>query len=214
MMVTLEEEQRDDSFPRKLARFLAIGFAVILVVFGFAVATGGAVVLFEKGELTARVLGALGLGLALFSAGAFSLFRLNPLSFLNEPVSESVRKTRRSVAWSMLLGAALGIALVVSDSDLNAFSNGPIDRNVAIAVSLAYVVFTPIFALYWHRNADEYERAAYADGALVAIYAYSLITPGWWMLTRAGLVPPQDPMIVFLIVIAIWGIGWLMKKSD
>ena len=214
MMVTLEEEDRPVGFPQKLARFLAVTFATILVVFGISVAAAGVTLLVTKGALTAKVAGSLGIGVTLLGAGAYSLYRLNPFAFLSEPVSDSVRRTRRSVMWSSLLGVVLGLALVFSDADLNAFSNGPVDRTVAIIVTLAYVVLTPIFAFYWHKNADEFEKTAYEKGALLGIYAYSLITPGWWMLTRAEILPPQDPMIVFLIIMGVWGIAWIAKKSD
>lgn len=213
-MVTLEEKDRPAGYPQKLARFLAVTFAAILLVFGFSVVAAGVTVLFTKGALTAKAGGTLAVGITLFGAGAYSLYRLNPFAFLSEPVSDSVRKTRRSVMWSTLFGVVLGLALALSDPQLNAFSNGPVDRTIAIVLTLAYAVLTPLFAIYWHKNADEFEKTAYEKGALLGIYAYSFITPGWWMLTRAKVLPPQDPMIVFLIVTSIWGICWIANKSN
>ena len=214
MMVTLENEERPVSAGRKLMRLVALIMASGMVVFGLGIAVAGVVILFTETGLTAKVAVTLALGTAIAAAGGYWLHRQKLLAAWSGPVSDSVRKTRRVTVLSGLLGGIIGLVIALNDGNFNAFTNDPIDPAVAIIVTLAYVVLTPILALFWHRSADEFETNAYAQGALLAIYAYSLITPGWWMLTRAGILPPQDPMIVFLIIVAIWGVAWLVKKSD
>jgi hypothetical protein len=71
----------------------------------------------------------------------------------------------------------------------------------------------PLLSFYWYANADEFEKRASGDGAIIAMYVYSIIAPCWWLLERAALIPPQEPMTVYLLVISVWGIVWLYRKA-
>ncbi len=84
----------------------------------------------------------------------------------------------------------------------------------ALIAAAANAFLLSLLSLYWHKNADEFERGASGQGALAAIYTYAFIAPIWWILERADIAPAQEPMIVYLIVMGVWGLVWQVRRSN
>lgn len=125
----------------------------------------------------------------------------------------SVKRSRKLLYGAVGLGVVLGILLGVgSDDGSQAVFEGPIDPVIAWASIAVWLVAVPIGTWLWWKSVDEHEADAYRDGGLVALHAYIFIAPTWWMATRAGFAPPQDPMAVLLIVSAVWGGVWFARR--
>jgi hypothetical protein len=116
-----------------------------------------------------------------------------------------------------VIGGLLGLGLVVG-SDLgggppDVFSNAPIAPAFAISLALVVGILMPVISWYWHnRVIDELEADAYRSGALIAIYAYWMISPTWWLLWRGGLVAAPDGIAIYMITIFTALFIWFWKK--
>jgi hypothetical protein len=129
------------------------------------------------------------------------------------PVAASVKRSRRILVAAVALGAFIGVVAVAGDvMPAGLVSDAPVSVFAALVILAAWLIVTPIMTLLWWRSTDEHERAAYVDGANVAGHVYLFIAPAWWIATRAGLLPPQDPMIVLAVVMTIWTAVWLYRK--
>ena len=131
-----------------------------------------------------------------------------------EPVAESTRKGARIMYVMCGLGAIMGIAFGVADDSgsMSLFSNGPIGNVTAIVAILGWAVLVPILTLMWWRTVDEHETAVYAESGLISAHVYLIGAPTWWLATRAGWLPAQDPMIVWLVVATVWTVIWLYRR--
>ena len=147
----------------------------------------------------ARLAGML-LAAALIGYGVWRWWPRDP----GVPLSPRVRSARNILIASSALALPLGLILRFSDGGAeNALSNGPVSPAIAL---LAIATWAAAFVTtwLWWQKIDEHEAAAYRDGANIAVHAYLFIVPSWWMASRAGWLPPQDPMIVLLAVGAVW----------
>ena len=152
--------------------------------------------------------------LALAAAGTCAAGWLHWRKASREPEAASARKSRTIYLFSIGVGIVLGIYFIVTNpADPNAwFSNDPVSDMAAIGAIIIWVVLTPIITLLWWRTTDEHEIASYSAGAATAFHAYIFAVPTWWMATRAGWLPQQDPMIVWIAAMVIWSIVWIYKK--
>lgn len=124
---------------------------------------------------------------------------------------------QRIMVFYALLGGAIAIALMASSTaeygDPTVFSEAPIKPWVAILLALVVGVGMPILSVYWHnRVIDEQEADAYRSGALIAIYAFWIGAPVWWLLWRGGLVPAPDGITIYFITTFTALIVWFWKK--
>lgn len=132
----------------------------------------------------------------------------------SDPIAPRVKRARNWTYAAVAIGAVLGLYIAVAGgpgSDA-LFSNGPVERHVALVVIFGWLILTPVLTFLWWRNLDEHEAGAYRDGALYAAHAYLFIVPAWWFAARADLLPPQDPMIVLTSVATIWSVVWLKRR--
>lgn len=131
-------------------------------------------------------------------------------------IAPSVKKSKRIMVLSMIVGAALGmymaIALAADPGRFDFFSNSHMNSTVAAVAIASWLLIVPLLTLAWWRNVDEHEKEAYREGAMVSSHAYLFIVPSWWLAARAGWVPAQDPMIVLVLVGIIWSVVWLYRK--
>lgn len=142
----------------------------------------------------------------------YGMWRFWPRSS-GEPEAPRVKSARKILIAIMIFSAALGILLGMSDdSAMGFFSNSPISPTIAIFAIAIWLIPVPLLSWLWWRRVDEHEANAYRDGALIAAHAYLFITPTWWLGARAGWFPPQDPMIVLLLVSVVWSVVSIMKK--
>ena len=127
------------------------------------------------------------------------------------------KMNQRVMVFSALLGGGIALALMASSTaeygDPTVFSETSIKPWVAIALSLVIGVGMPILSIYWHnRVIDEQEADAYRSGALIAIYAFWIGAPVWWLLWRGGLVPAPDGIAIYLITTFTALFVWFWKK--
>lgn len=124
---------------------------------------------------------------------------------------------QRIMVFCALLGGAIAIVLMASSTaeygDPTVFSEAPIKPWVAVVLALVIGVGMPILSVYWHnRVIDEQEADAYRSGALIAIYAFWIGAPVWWLLWRGGLVPAPDGFAIYMSTTLIALIIWFWKK--
>ncbi len=131
-----------------------------------------------------------------------------------EPIAKSTKKARYWISVGLAFGVALGIffAIIGGGGPDKLLSNQPVSPTLAIVGIAIWLTVVPFGTWAWWRSVDEHEATAYRDGAMVAAHAYLFIAPTWWLAARAGWVQTQDPMIILLIVSAIWSAFWLYRK--
>ena len=118
---------------------------------------------------------------------------------------------------SGIFGGLIALALIAGDimgaNDGNIFGNGALPPALAIIVSVAIGIVLPAVTYYWHKRViDEQEEAAYRTGALIAIYAFWFIAPGWWLLWRGGMLPEPDGVALYLMTTFVALIIWFWRK--
>lgn len=182
---------------------LVIFLAGVIAGFSSAVIEHGGPGLGEGVILAAMLLTAL--------LVAYAMWRFWPRG-IDEPVAPRIRSARNMligiVAVSLVAGFILGLS---GDGPENVFSNDPVTPGLAGLVIALWLILFPISWVWW-RKIDEHEAGAYRDGAMVAAHAYMLVTPAWWMATRAGWLPAQDPMAVMLAVSCLWSVVWFVRR--
>lgn len=178
---------------------VAIGLGTAMLAGGFAgynqaaAESGDAALAPWVGPLLAIALG--GIALALYVRRHVDWFR-----------SWSPRKR---LYWiSVILSGALGFvaALVLQTGPQGAdglLSNGAMTPNVAIGLSLLWIVGLIVALFLYHRTIDDHERQAYHLGALAGFYAFVMPCPAWWVLWRADLAPPVDAMLLFALSLTV-----------
>lgn len=130
-----------------------------------------------------------------------------------EPVAPRIRSARNLLGLMGALGVPLSIMLGIVDNGPGLmFSNGPVSPVIAATAIITWAIAGPLITWLWWRKIDEHEAGAYRDGALVAAHGYIFTVPAWWMATRAGWLPPQDPMLVMLGVAVLWSVVWFARR--
>lgn len=208
-----EEPARQGGFAGRSAIFaIAILALFLMVPFGAGVIAG----YLDAGDGTRSVDAVLVaivlVWLALLAGLSLLAVRFRPFP-AGDPVADSVKRSRRILVAAVALGAFIGVVATAGDvMPAGLVSDEQVSVFAALVILAAWLIVTPIMTFMWWRSTDEHERAAYVDGANVAGHVYLFIAPAWWIATRAGLLPPQDPMIVLAVVMTIWTAVWLYRK--
>lgn len=213
-----------DNSPERIGRKLGQGAVLALSSFVTVFLAGGTAGFFAGHDGTeplnaiAIAVGALIAGLTL-ACGAIALrAALALLRGRDRNIAPSVRKGRLLTLLSGVLGAVIGILVVIGELQLGGsevpgmFSNAPIPAWVAITLIAMLVTLLPWITLNWHRSVDEHDLGAYRDGAVLGIYAYSLLSTCWWLGWRGGLFPPVDGVAIFIATYIVWGGVWLWRR--
>jgi hypothetical protein len=195
-----------------LKRGLITAGAVVAMLFLAGFGAGYAAGALERGLPDAVELAVFGGVATLVIAIAWGLRRYLSKA-PQEPEAPRIKRARQLFYAMGAIGGVLGALLAVGNKGgLDVFSNGPVDPVVAIAAMAIFLLFVPVATWLWWKSIDEHEAGAYRDGSTIAIHAYYFIVPTWWLASRAGFVPAQDPMLVLLIVTVIWGAAWLARR--
>lgn len=195
---------------RKLYSIILMALTLLAVVFGAGVVSG---YLNAGGGDRLDVLLGIVIAWMLVVAGLAVLAARVWPKHAKEPISRSTRRSRNLIYVLLALSVALGLLLGYNETDgTSVLSNGPIPLFPALVAIGLWAACAPIVTLMWWRSTDEHDRASYTDGANIAGHAYLFIAPSWWVATRAGLLPEQDPMVVLLIVATIWSAVWLYRR--
>lgn len=215
----IEPEENDpQAEPSEISRILkiAVGSVSYLAGLSFIVAADD---LYPAGApewlklVLVLVAAAIVLGVTYFWTKSIGMVSVN-----SEPIAPSARKSQITLWVAAAFGLAISIALILFGDPLeggaNVFSNAPLPPSVSLLVALLYVGITIVGGYRWHSTVDEHERSASNKGAIASIYAYAIITPVWWLGERASILPPQEPMIVFVIVITIYTAMWTYFRGE
>lgn len=133
------------------------------------------------------------------------------------PPTPREARNRVVMGVAVLLGAAISLVLIShhggpASSPLALFDN-PLSPAAAIVLALLVGLVAPALSLYWHlRVIDEQEAAAYNKGALIAMYAFWVGAPVWWLLWRGGLVAAPDGVLIYVATAVIATVTWFWAK--
>lgn len=190
---------------------LGIGGGTLLL-FIVSMIGGYSVAAIKRGGPDLADAGMLGGMVLLAALVGYGVWRFWP-SAASEPVAPRVRSARLLLASAIVLGVPLGVLLAANDEGTGTIlSNAPISPGIAALAIVLWAIAGPLISWLWWQKIDEHEAGAYREGALVAAHAYIFIVPVWWMATRAGWLPPQDPMLVMLGVTFIWSVIWFVRR--
>ena len=205
-------EDQPGPTPGRLALAL-LGATLVLMSLGGIVGFTAAVIdggLRNPGK-SAIVIGIMAV---LLAAGALILKRMAPY-FTAGPLAPRAKRSRRMLIASMFVGAIVGVALTlgtgIGEDPLDVLA-GPIPPAIAAAVIAIWLIVVPVLSWNWWKNVDEVEAGAYKTGALYGVYAYAFIAPTWWVGWRGGFLPEPQEMVTFLIVMTVWGLGWMRGR--
>lgn len=190
---------------------LAIGGGIVLIFLAGVIAGYTTMVIKHGGPglVDAAILSVL--LLATLAVG-FGIWRYWP-HCSDEPEAPRVKSARMILVGAAIASFPIGILLGLSDDGATGlFSNSPISSITAMIAIAFWLIPVPLLTWLWWQRVDEHEANAYRDGGFIAVHAYFFIAPTWWVGTRAGWLPPQDPMIVFLAVCIVWSIVSIVKK--
>lgn len=209
------DQQQDEDAPRQLARGLWFILAPALALGLLAMAAGMIVGAMSTGNYGTGFWIAVALAIAVLAGTVWMIRRILPSYAL--PRSPRMRKSRLLLYIAGGLGAVFGAILVIvqgpdPDSTMAMLrGEDPIPQAAALLLA-AGVGISLALSVRWHALLDEHERAAYDFGAVAAIYVYFTISTVWWLLWRAALVAPPDGIVIFFIVMAVWMVGWLIRR--
>lgn len=196
----------------KRAVVATLGSLALIFLAGIAVGFTAAVIEHDGPDvIDVAVLGTITL---LFIAGAWGLWRYLAKATL-VPEAPRVKRSRRIIYVICGISAVLGILLGIgtnTDDGLEFFSNAPVDPVIAVIALAVWLVAVPVATWVWWKSIDEHEAGAYRDSGLIAAHLYMFLVPTWWLASRAGFLPPQDPMIVFILVSCVWSAVWFGRR--
>ncbi len=213
MMVKTENSTKP-SKAQAMYRWMQVFLAGLLLLAGAGILAGMALAFIDNGNLpmedTALLLGAV----ILIACSIYWIIRLKPFSATQEPVSSRTQRTRKQFALQAVLGFLIAVAFSLAAAEkVDFFGNGPLPALPVMVLAASYLVSLPVMGWIWHRTVDEHEAAANHAGAVVALYAYAMITPVWWLGARADMLPPHEPMIVFIVVMFVSWAVWAIKRG-
>lgn len=126
------------------------------------------------------------------------------------------RRYRFAIGFAAVVGGIVGGWMAVDQpADRNAFEmafSGSLTAGFAIGASLFWVLGLAIAMTLYHRAIDDHEERAWLWAGLAGWYAFIVPAPVWWVLHRAGLAPPADAMLLFLLSMVVNAIVWLWLK--
>lgn len=204
-----------DETPRFRKILLSV-LMVTIILFSAGAVAGATIAMLDGSAEGAKAPIMVLVALMALAAAGYGLVRLKPWAGSGEPMSPKTRKANNLLMLSGAIGAVIGGALAIStirmEEPFGLFSNGALSAAVVIPILIVWLVLVPLISWQWHRNVDEHEANAYQFGALYAIYLYAFLAPAWWLAWRGGLVPEPDTMVVYLIVLTVWSLGWFWRR--
>jgi hypothetical protein len=92
------------------------------------------------------------------------------------------------------------------------FSSSAIGTKTALISVAIYGIFAPLILYFQHIGMDEQEERAYLLANTASWYFIIVVTPIWWILSRADILPPIQVDIMVISSLAINFIVWGWKK--
>jgi hypothetical protein len=198
--------------PLLLKRALIAVGGTIALLFIAGMIAGFSSVAFKNGIPGFKAFAILGAMLLAGAAVAYGMWRFWPRG-LDGPIAPRVRSARTILLASVAIAVPIGTILGIADGGSAALvSDTAVSPGTAIVVIALWAVAGPILTWLWWQRIDEHEAGAYRDGGMIAAHAYMFATPAWWMATRAGWLPPQEPMAVLVTVSLVWMLVWFVRR--
>ena len=207
-----------DNAGRRLPGWLHMSLVALcglLVVFSAGAMAGALAAAREDDEVTsALTLGIIAAFLAIGVAaawGGWKLYTGRP----PEPEAPRVRTSRLMLVLGGVLGGILGLGMAISTDATGTgslFSDAPVPATVAAIGILVWLVGGLATTLVWLRSIDEHEMQANNAGAMAALMTYLFVEPSWWLGWRGGILPEQQPMLTFMIVLGVYTTVWLWRR--
>lgn len=126
---------------------------------------------------------------------------------------------RKRLYWASLgaaglLGAISAVLLQNGGVDFGValFASSALSPSTAIILSLLWGIGLAVILVVYHRTIDDHEERAWLWAGLAGWYAFILPAPAWWILHRAGLAPPADAMLLFVLSMVVNAIVYLWLK--
>ncbi len=218
-MTVTETLAMDDDAPRiggQIGRVLLIGLTALLAIFGAGVMVGIFMAMIERGgSFDVRTIAILAGTAALVALALWGAVRTTR-SLNRAAGTPTTRERRGRIMMFVCVGIGMGIGLVLAiagPTPEGMFSNAPLPVGIALPLALFIAVPLPVLCYYWHtRVADEQEADAYRTAALLALYAFWIAAPAWWLLWRGGMAPAPDGILLYGLTIVVAGVGWLVAK--
>jgi len=139
----------------------------------------------------------------------------------DEPIAPSTKRAKRAIILSLVLGLIIGVMFfawpqndATDWTEIAMFSNGPVPVRLSIVIAALYTAGMIYGCWSWMVNIDEHERASINAGLYGSVLVYCTLTPAWWILQRGDLVPDQDPMIMYTLILTIFTAIWTYKRGS
>ena len=91
-------------------------------------------------------------------------------------------------------------------------ASGTLSPGFAVGASLLWIGGLAVGMVLYHRAIDDHEERAWLWACVAGWYAFIFPAPAWWALHRAGMAPPVDAMLLFLLSLIANAIVWMWLK--
>lgn len=179
---------------------------VLATIFLMGVAAGYLDAMRDAGRDTPSALAGAGLVLAAgLAAMALYLWRVGKFW-------EGWSKRKRLYWTCLMVAVMIGVIAGILDYSGTSSASGPLfpligsgalPPAVAITLAILWAGGLAVLIPLYERSIDDHERQAYWRAGLAGYYAFIIPAPAWWVLHRAGLVPPLDAMLLFLAALLV-----------
>lgn len=184
------------------------------VVFAFGGAAGVIAVGANRGFSPSTfgvIAGFLGLG----AGASWAAWRLRRQAWTG-PIGANEKQSRNLVLAAGTIGGVFGLLLAIggieADDMTYMFGDGPISPALGALFLAVWFIAVPVISWLWWRVIDEHEARSYSFGGMAALNVYYFVTPGWWIGWKAGFVPEPQHMAIYLVVTAVWLVGWMWRR--
>lgn len=188
--------------------------AILLSLF-FVMIIGAWAGFFSDGDFARAFTLTAAIGAVVTGAVLFQLIRdaRRVAADMGSMPSSERRSTWMTMGWFAAGVIIAAIALAFGGSNSTDFpAIGSVTPITAGVLAMLVMTVGPWTTWLWWRATDEHERQAYLEGAHVAASAALYLGIGWWLLSRAALLPPPDGMAILIGLSVIWSAVWLWRK--
>ena len=194
--------------PVQRAVAIMVSLTLAMFVLGFWVGFGASAI--EHGRLPRKPLGYVVIVVAAAATiGIVQLLRVLLRGGIFDGMTAFNQRYWKMILAIGVIGALIGIGLIsvgligtsmsLSKFFAGDFTTGPV---AAVVMTIALAILISLAFWLYHRAIDDHEERAYLWGSQLAYYFVMLAVPGWWLLSRGGLLRPLDFTATISIILA------------
>lgn len=132
---------------------------------------------------------------------------------------ERLHEKRRQRFWAILgvlalIGGAAGFSTGFV-AGLTSEQDGQVPPAILQVVGIGIILFTAAAAYgSWRffKNVDEVEVADNLWGSLIGFYAYAIMFPAWWALSKIWFIPPPDQWVLYGTALCAATAAYIYRK--